>query len=114
MCETLAEIDDGSAIGRLRTTVCEGVDGVLLALVDATGSDDPADWEVTRKLTGDRGGMMRDLRTSYLQQDPPLRKADVLNVLLVTNSVEETFFLFSKVEREFGSSGDLEDHVPHA
>ena len=112
MCETLADIDERSAIGQLRTTVCEGVDGVLLSLVDATGSDDPIDWEFTKRLSGDRGEMMRSLRTRYLQHDPPLQKIDLLNVFLVTNSVEEAFFLFSKIEKEFGPSRDAQGHVP--
>ena len=114
MCETLADIDERSAIGRLRTTVCEGVDGVLLSLAAAAESGDPADREVARKLTGDRSGMMRDLRTRCLQQDPPLRKADLVNVLLVTNSVEETFFLFAKIGKEFDPAPDGPGHVPHA
>ena len=114
MCETLADIDDRSAIGQLRRTVCEGVDGVLLALADAAESGDPADRAVAKRLAGDRGEMMRNLRARYLQHDPPLQKGDLVNVLLVTNAVEETFFLFSKIEKEFDPSGSVLDHVPHA
>ena len=114
MCETLADIDGRSSIGQLRTTVCESVDGVLLSLVDAAGSGDPTDRAVAQRLTGDRGEMMRGLRTRYLQQDPPLQKTDLINVLLVTNSVEEAFFLFSKIEKEFEPAPDVQAHVPHA
>ena len=58
--------------------------------------------------------MMRDIRTQFLKRDPPLRHLDLLNVLLITNSVEETFFLFSKMEKEFNPSPIPEDHVPQA
>ena len=74
MCETLADIDEQSAIGQLRRTICESVDGVLLALVDAAESGDPTDQAFAKRLTGDRGEMMRSLRTRFLQLDPPLQK----------------------------------------
>ena len=82
--------------------------------MDAAGSGAPTDRAVAQRLTGDRGEMMRGLRTRYLQQDPPLQKTDLINVLLVTNSVEEAFFLFSKIEKEFEPAPDVQAHVPHA
>ena len=54
LCETLADIEDRSELAGLRTTICESVDGVLLALVDAMESDDPMAWELASGLTGDR------------------------------------------------------------
>ena len=114
MCETLADIDDRSATGQLRTTICESVDGVLLLLADAADSGDPTDRAVAKRLTGDRVEMMRGLRTRYLQHDPPLRKIELVNVLLVTNSVEEAFFLFAKLESELDRAPDVPNHVPHA
>ena len=101
MCETLVDIDDRSALGQLRATICESVDGVLLSLVDAMESDDPMSWELTRKLTGDRSEMMRDIRAKYRQWNPPLQRLDHIHVMLITNWVTETFFLFSKMEEEF-------------
>ena len=112
LCETLADLDDRSALAELRTTVCESVDGVLLSLVDAMESDDRVTWELTRELTGDRSEMMRDIRTRYLAWDPPLQKVELLNVLLITNAVEEAFFLFSKMEKEFNPASGIQDHVP--
>ena len=101
LCETLAEVEDRSVLADLRTTICESVDGVLLSLVDAMESDDPMSWELTKKLTGDRGEMMRAIRARYLEWDPPLQHDELLNVLLINNAVEESFFLFSKMEEEF-------------
>ena len=114
LCETLADLDDRSPLAQLRTTICESVDGVLLALVDAMDSDDPMTWDITRELTGDRSEMMRDLRTRHLEWDPPLPHLELINVLLITNSVEEAFFLFSKMENEFNPTSDIQDHVPRA
>ena len=112
LCETLADFDDRSALSELRTIVCESVDGVLLSLVDAMDSDDQVTWELTRELTGDRSEMMRDIRARYLAWDPPLQKVELLNVLLITNAVEESFFLFSKMEKEFNPASGIRDHVP--
>ena len=101
LCETLADVEDRSALAELRTIICESVDGVLLSLVDAMESDDPMTWELTRKLTGDRSEMMRAIRSRYLEWEPPLQLVDLSNVLLITNVVEESFFIFSKMEEEF-------------
>ena len=114
LCETLADLDDRSPLAQLRTTICESVDGVLLALVDAMDSDDPSTWDLIRQLTGDRGEMMRDIRTQYLEWDPPLQHLELIHVLLITNSVEEAFSLFSKMEKEFNPTSSIEEHVPQA
>ena len=114
MCEMLADIDDRSAIGQLRTSVCECVDGVFLPLVDAAGSGDPMNRAVAKRPTGDRSEMVRGVQARNLHQDPPLPKMFLINVLLVTNSVEEAFFLCSKIESEFDPATDSPSHVPHA
>ena len=114
LCETLADLDDRSPVAQLRTTICESVDGVLLSLVDAMETDDPMSWDLTSRLTGDRGEMMRDIRTQYLEWDPPLQRLELIHVLLITNSVEEAFFLFSKMEKEFNPTSSPDAHVPQA
>ena len=101
LCETLSNLGERSALAQFRSNICESVDGVLLSLVDALESDDAMSWEIARQLTGDRSDMMRRLRIQYLEIDPPLRKLELINVLLITNSVEEAFYLFSKIEKEF-------------
>lgn len=90
-----------STLARFKEVVCESVDGVLLSLVEVMETDDEATWEVARELTGDRSQMMRSIRVQHLDMDPSLRKVELVNILLITNSVEEIFFLLSKVEREF-------------
>ena len=58
--------------------------------------------------------MMRDIRSRHLEWDPPLRHLELIDVLLITNSVEEAFFLFSKMEKEFNPTSDIQNHVPRA
>ena len=101
LCERLAERPAPSALNQFRTSIRESVDSVLLSMVDAMESDDGMSWDIVKQLTGDRGEMMRKVRTHYLESDPPLPKHDLIDVLLITNAVEEAFFVLSKVEQEF-------------
>lgn len=112
LCETLADLDDQSALAELRTTICESVDGVLLSLVEAMESDDRMTWELTRNLTGDRSEMMRNIRAHYLEWEPPLERLELINVLLITNAAAEAFFLLSKMQTEFNPASGIQDHVP--
>ena len=114
LCETLAAGDDQSTLAEFRMTICESVDSVLLSLVDAMESDDRVSWDIARRLTGDRGEMMREVRTEFLRRDPPLQNTEFIDVMRITNSVEETFFLFSKIEKEFNHAPVAEDHVAQA
>ena len=112
LCEALAEIADESALEQFRASICESVDGVLLALVDAMEAGDAMSWDIARQLSGERGDMMRELREQFLEQKPPLPRLDLINVLLITNAVEETFFLLSKMEKEANPTGHRDEHVP--
>ena len=114
LCETLAERPARSALDQFRTTIRESVDSVLLSLVDAMESDDTMSWDIVKQLTGDRGEMMRKVRTHYLELDPPLGKLDLIDVFLITNAVEEVFFVLSKLEKEFNVYSSSEEHVPFA
>ena len=114
LCETLAEPPGRSALNQVRTSIRESVDSVLLSLVDAMESDDTMSWDIVKQLTSDRGEMMRKMRTHYLELDPPLGKLEQIDVLLITNAVEEAFFLLSKVEQEFNANSDSEENVPLA
>ena len=113
LCETLGEIGDRPALAQFRMSMCEGVDSVLLSLVDAIETDDRVSWEMANQLVGDRGAMMRKMRLQYLNMDSPLQELEQTNVLLITNAVEEVFFVLSKVEMEFNVFSDREAHVPH-
>ena len=113
LCENLGDLGDRLALDQFRMSMCEGVDSVLLSLVDAIETDDRVSWEMARHLVGDRGAMMRKVRLQYLDMDPPLQELEQINVLLITNAVEEVFFVLTKLEMEFNSFADTEEHVPH-
>ena len=101
MCGALLDIGDRSELKQFRESMCEGVDSVFLALDHAMEGDDEMSWDIARGLSGDRGETMRRLRGKYLEPDLRLDKSDLLNVVLVTNTAEDIFFLLSKLEEDF-------------
>ncbi len=100
MCGALLEVVGRPSLQRFGEGICEGVDTACMAMIEAMEIDDEASWEMARKLTGDRHEVMRAIRAEYLESNPPLMKPELLNVLLITNAVEEIFFLMSKLEAD--------------
>lgn len=113
LCETLREIDE-PALTSFRTSMCEGVDGALLSLIEAVETRDGVSWGLVDRIIGDRGAMMRRVRHDYLDRDPPPSEMDQINVLLITNAVEEVFFLLSRLKVEFRDPSESEMYVPRA
>ena len=109
MCAALVELGDRPSLKQFQENISEGVDSVFLSLDSAMESDDRQSWDIATQLTGDRGQLMRTMRGRYLEADPPLPKLDMANILLITNAVEEIFFLLSKLEEDFNPySGEEE------
>ena len=51
-------------------------------------------------------------QSCWQRGDPPLSKLDMITVLQITNTVEEVFFVLSKLEQEFNVHSTQGDHVP--
>ncbi len=101
MCGALFDVRDRPELKQFRESMCEGVDSVFLAFDHAMESEDESAWNIANALSGDRGEIMRRLRGRYLEADLNLDKSDLLNVVLVTNTAEDIFFLLSKLEEDF-------------
>ena len=101
MSAALIELGDRPTLKQFQENICEGVDGVFLSLDHAMEGEDSQSWDIATRLTGDRGEPMRRMRGKYLDVDPPLPKIDMINIVLITNAVEEIFFLLSKLEQNF-------------
>ncbi len=101
MCKVLLELNDRPGLEKFRDDICEGVDALFLSVHDAMESGDEVSWTVAAQLIGDRRALMREIRAHYVGLDSPLLQLELTNILLVTNAVEETFFLMSKLETEF-------------
>ena len=113
LCETLMQLSDRSSLNQLQTSICEGVDSVILSLIEALETDDRMSWNIVQKLLGDRSILMRKLRSDYMETDPPLERFELMNIVLVTNLVESTFFFLSKLGKEYDPLSGRDEHVPH-
>ena len=111
LCDVLAPSPARPALDQFRTSIRESVDAVLLSLIDAMESDDATSWKVVTQLTSDRREMMRKVRTHNMESDPPLKERDLIDVLLITNAIEEVFFVLSKLEREYNEYCESEEHA---
>src|SRR5690606_18514966 len=92
LSETLAELtravidaNANSATLRLTDSVIEGLDAILLTVIDAMGPDGGEDRALLGMMGGDRGALMRRLREAYLADDAGLSAADKMGVLTITN-----------------------------
>lgn len=105
LCAALRALDVGSS---LRTSVAEGVDTVLICLIEAVETDDDDLWRYVRVLTADRGEPMREVRAAYTgsAQAPGDREASG-PIIAVTSSVEQVFVILGKLAQEFSDSSAM-------
>lgn len=113
LCENLTQLSDRPSLNRFRSNICEGVDGVLLSLNDALDAEDRISWDIMHRLVGDRRELMRKIRIDYMDADSSLDNMELANILLITNLVEDTFFVLSKISVEYDSFSIEREHIPH-
>ena len=80
----------------------EGIDTLILTIIDDLNHDNQEGWANARELTDDRSEVLRKLRSTYISQEDPssLSDATQANILKVTNTAGEIFFLLSRLLRE--------------
>lgn len=102
LCAALRQFDDDTA---LRTVIVEGVDAVLICLIDAVETDDDELWDAVRVLTSERGAPMRKVRESYAGNGhaPGAGEASG-SVIALTSAVEQVFLILGMLAQEFGKS----------
>ncbi len=114
MCKALLDLNDRPGLEKFRNDICEGVDAVFLSVNVAMESGDEVSWTMAAQLIGDRRTQMREMRARYVELDSPLLQRELTNILLVTNAVEETFFLMSNLGAEFNPYSRPEENVRRA
>lgn len=111
LCVALYQLDAHSS---LRTSILEGVDAVLICLIEAVQTDDDDLWSYVRHLTAERGEPMRKVRTVYASGDGATRgEGESGSFIAVTSSVEQVFLILGKLTEEFGSSLAMSLREPH-
>lgn len=93
----MVEAEATPATTRLTGSVIEGLDAVLLTVVDAMGPDGADDRVLLRRLSGDRGALMRRLREEYLASDSDLSAGDKMAILTITNLTERASWLINRL-----------------
>lgn len=102
LCAALRQFDDDTT---LRTVIVEGVDAVLICLIDAVETDDDELWDAVRVLTSERGAPMRKVRESYAGNGHVPGPGEVSgSVIALTSTVEQVFLILGMLAQEFGKS----------
>lgn len=97
LARTVGDADENSTTRRLTDSVIEGIDAVLLTLVEAMGPDGEDDRTLLRRMSGDRGALMKRLREEYLDSDATLAAADKMIILTITNLTERASWLINRL-----------------
>ena len=107
MCEGLQMLPDTPSSNNLRTSICEGVDAVLLSLILSLETGDEDFWMYTKELASCRSELMRKVRKEYWEKEPSLDTVPQVQVITITNAVEQFFFLLSKLVQEIDAFATL-------
>lgn len=107
LCEALQDMTDYPALGNLRTSLVEGIDAVLVVMIQSLDPRHEDLRPIVKKLTGDRGETLRKVRDSYLDATSSLDDVERASVYKIINIAEQVFQLLSRVTHEFHNSPDL-------
>ena len=87
----------GRSIEDFCDNLVEGIDGAMLAILHALDRQDEGSLSDARKLTGDRGTLMRKLRNIYTQPEHGRSEAEERSIVDATIAVENLFFLMAQL-----------------
>ena len=100
LCKILNQMPKEEDSNQLRTTLVEGIDTVVLVILDALNSGNAEQWSEARKLAEDRTDLLRRFQNAYLEQHANLGETERLNVLKAINAAGEIFHLLSRITQE--------------
>ena len=106
LCTALRQLDADSS---LRTSAVEGVDAVLICLIEAVETDDDDLWDYVHRLTAEHGEPMRKVRAVYTDGKlAPGNPEATGSLIAVTSSVEQVFLMLGRLAEEFCNSSAME------
>ena len=115
MCRSLHDLPPESPLDTWSMALVEGVDAVLLVLIDTLGSDDASVWPSTTQLMGDRTESLRRLRDMSLQDEATLDPDERRKLLKLASTSERIFLLMSRLAHQYRqASGVDEAFLDHA
>ncbi len=112
LARAVGEAGEGEPTRRLIGSVVEGLDAVLLTVVDAMGPEAEDDRMLLRQMTGDRSALMKRLREEYLAGDARLSAAEKMAILNITNLTERASWLISRIVEALPGASDEVGSAP--
>jgi phosphate:Na+ symporter len=98
-------------LGQLVTTFTEGLDFVLMTLVDALDTGAGMSLDLLERITEDRGDMMEQVRQSYLAEEGHVSAADRAILLQVTSIFERVIWMTQRLSRLIDASPEAQSPV---
>ena len=109
LCDALRAAPRKPALDMWTQGLVEGVDFLLLVLIDTLASGDPAAWPSTTQLMGDRSGVLRKLRDVSLSDDVALTANERQHVLKLANSSQHVFLLVAQLAHEYRQASGIDE-----
>lgn len=97
-CQALNELPDDEAAEQLRDVMVDGIDTVLLTIIDTLS--EPEGQAMFAGLAGSRAYLMRRIRNDYAPDGASRSDAGQASILRVTSTAGEIFFLLSRFIQE--------------
>lgn len=96
--DTLRRVDVGSRFSR---TAVEGLDAILLTLMDVANERSKEDADFLNMMTSEDGNGIAKVRSAYLSEESRLDSAHRLQMLSASNHCERLIWLFGEMGRNY-------------
>ena len=109
MCKALHALPPESPLGTWSMALVEGIDAVLLVLIDTLASDDAAAWPSTTQLMGNRTELLRRLRDTSLKGEAALGPDERRRLLKLASTSERIFLLMSRLAHQYRQASRVDE-----
>ena len=109
LCDVLNGLPPKSSLDAWSLALVEGIDAVLLVLIDTLESNDAAAWPSTTQLMGDRSELLRKLRDMFLKDQCRLSGHERTQLLKLAGIAEHIFLLLSQLAHEYRQASGIDE-----
>ena len=109
LCEVLHTLPPRSSRNTWSMVLVEGIDVVLLVLIDTLESDDASAWPSTTQLMGERTKELRKFRDTVLKDESILVPDTRTKVLKLVSITEHVFLLISQLTHEYRQASRVDE-----
>ena len=109
LCQALRAMPRNPSLDMWSQGLLEGVDLLLLVLIDTLASSEAAAWPSTTQLMGDRSELLRKLRDVSSHDDTPFIASERKQVLNLANSSQHVFLLVAQLAHEYRQASGIDE-----